>query len=211
MPMMRALVLEYPDDPATYDLSNEFLFGHDLLVARVLAPGDSSRYVYFPQGTWYDAEHLKPFGGKQASVVPASIEALPLFVREGAILFRAPVMQTTREWATAPLTLEVFAQAATSRSYYEDDGKYDGASSLREVRYTPDTAGATLQLSAAHGAYQPQHQENVAVIHFARRPNTVLCRTGNQQRPLAPRTFDYAPQTMPIRIPHITSPLHSFL
>ncbi len=204
MPMMRALVLEYPDDPATYNLSNEFLFGHDLLLAPVLASGDSDRAIYFPLGTWYDAEHGKEFVGRQRTVVPASIDALPLFVREGAILFRAPIMQTTREWATAPLTFEVFAKSATTRPYYEDDGKYEGASSLREARYTPDASGARFQLSAAYGAYQPQHQENLAVIHFARRPQSVVWRSGNQERSLDTWTFDDTAQTLTIRFPQTT-------
>ncbi len=204
MPMMRALVLESPDDPATYNLSDEFLFGHDLLVAPVLAPGDSAREVYFPQGTWYDAEHLKEFAGKQQAVVPASIAALPLFVREGAILFRAPVIQTTRDLATAPLTFEVFAKSTTSRAYFEDDGAYNGASSLREVRYTPDASGARLQLGAARGAYQPPHKENVAVIHFARRPQSVVWRSRNQEQALDMWTFDDAVQTLTIRFPQTT-------
>jgi alpha-glucosidase len=201
MPMMRALVLEYPDDPATYSLSDEFLFGHDVLVAPVLAPGDSGREVYFPQGTWYDAERLKEFAGKQRAVVPASIGALPLFVREGAILFRAPVMQTTREVATAPLTFEVFAKSATARAYYEDDGTYDGASALREVRYTPDGSGARLQLSATRGAYQPPRKENLAVIHFARRPQSIAWRSRNQEQAIAAWTFDDTMQTLTIRFP----------
>jgi alpha-glucosidase len=204
MPMMRALVLEYPDDPATYNLSDEFLFGHDLLLAPVLAPGDSGRGIYFPQGTWYDVEHLTEFAGRQRTVVPASIEALPLFVREGGILFRAPVMQTTRELATAPLTFEVFAKSATTRTYYEDDGTYEGASSLREARYAPDASGARFQLSAARGAYQPQHQQDLAVIHFARRPQSVVWRSGNQERSLDTWTFDDTAQTLTIRFPQTT-------
>jgi len=204
MPMMRALVLESPDDPATYNLSNEFLFGHDLLVAPVLAPGDSGRNVYFPQGTWYDADHLKEFAGRKWAAVPAAIDALPLFVREGAILFRAPVMQTTRDWATTPLSFEVFAKTATSRIYYEDDGKYDGASSVREVRYAPDASGATFHLGAARGAYRPQHQGNLAVIHFARRPQQVVWRSANQERPLADWTFDEPAQTLTVRFPQAT-------
>jgi alpha-glucosidase len=205
MPMMRALVLEYPDDPATYSLSDEFLFGHDLLIAPVLAPGDSGREVYFPQGTWYDVERLKEFAGKQRAVAPASIAALPLFVREGAILFRAPVMQTTREVATAPLTFEVFAKSVTTRTYFEDDGTYDGASALREVRYTPDASGARLQLSATRGAYQPQHKENVAVIHFAHRPQSVVWRSRNQEQALATWTFDDTVQTLTIRFPQTSA------
>jgi alpha-glucosidase (family GH31 glycosyl hydrolase) len=160
--------------------------------------------VYFPQGTWYDAEQLKEFAGNQRAVVAGSIGALPLFVREGAILFRAPVMQTTREVATAPLTFEVFAKSATTRAYYEDDGTYEGASAVREVRYTPDASGARLQLSATRGAYQPQHKEHLAVIHFARRPQSVVWRSRNQEQALATWTFDAAAQTVTIRFPQTT-------
>jgi alpha-glucosidase len=204
VPMMRALVFEYPDDPATYNLSDEFLFGRDLLVAPVLAPGDSGRGVYFPQGTWYDAEHLTEFAGKREADVPGSIDALPLFVREGAILFRAPVMQTSREMAAAPLTFEVFAKSATTRTYVEDDGKYDGVSSVREVRYTPEASGARFQLSAARGAYRSQHEENRAVIHFARRPQSVMWRSGKEEQTLATWTFDDTVQTLTVRFAQTT-------
>lgn len=202
MPMMRALVLEYPDDPATYNLSTEFLLGHDLLLAPVLTPGDSAREVYFPRGTWYDAEHLQEFAGQRGATVEAPIGAIPLFVREGAIVFRAPVMQTSRELTTAPLTFEVFAKTATARSYVEDDGKFDGASSQREVRFTPDASGATFQLTAASGAYRSPRQEDVAVIHFARRPQRVTSRRGSEDQALTTWTFDDAAQTLVVRFPH---------
>jgi hypothetical protein len=72
---------------------------------------------------------------------------------------------------------------------------------VREVRYTPDASGARLQLSATRGAYQPQHKENVAVIHFASRPQSVVWRSRSQEQALATWTFDAAAQTVTIRFP----------
>jgi hypothetical protein len=62
-----------------------------------------------------------------------------------------------------------------------------------------------LQLSATRGAYQPQHKENLAVIHFARRPQTVVWRTRNQEQALTTWTFDDAGQTLTIRFPQTST------
>ena len=72
------------------------------------------------------------------------------------------------------------------------------------MRYTPDASGATFHLSAARGAYQPQHQANLVVIHFARRPQQVVWRGSNQDRPLADWTFDEPTQTLTVRFPQAT-------
>jgi alpha-D-xyloside xylohydrolase len=51
VPMMRAMVLEFPTDPSCTHLERQYMLGGDLLVAPVLsADGDVSYYV--PEGTW---------------------------------------------------------------------------------------------------------------------------------------------------------------
>jgi alpha-glucosidase len=57
LPLIRPLFMEYPLDPETDTLGDEFLFGSSLLVAPIVDPGVTSRLVYFPQGKWY------PFNG----------------------------------------------------------------------------------------------------------------------------------------------------
>src|SRR6185503_4541868 len=54
MPIMRHLVLAYPDDPLAAAREDEFLFGPDLLVAPVLVPGATTRDAYLPTGDWVD-------------------------------------------------------------------------------------------------------------------------------------------------------------
>ncbi|NED89084.1 alpha-xylosidase, partial [Streptomyces sp. SID11233] len=51
VPVMRAMLLEFPDDPACRTLDRQYMLGDDLLVAPVLAPDGSVEY-YVPEGTW---------------------------------------------------------------------------------------------------------------------------------------------------------------
>jgi alpha-glucosidase len=53
-PVFRPLVLNYQNDPNTYNLDDEFMIGNDLLVAPVVKPDVTGRLVYLPGGVWYD-------------------------------------------------------------------------------------------------------------------------------------------------------------
>jgi alpha-glucosidase (family GH31 glycosyl hydrolase) len=105
LPIMRHLVLAYPDDATAADREDEFLFGPDLLAAPVLSPGATSREVYLPAGAWIDFWRAVEFdsasggfvlgsadvvSGGGVQVVPAPIEELPLLVRAGAVLAMLP-------------------------------------------------------------------------------------------------------------------------
>lgn len=100
MPIMRHLALVRPGDPKAVATDDQFMFGPDLLVAPVLAPGATERKLYVPAGRWLDAWRTLAFDdktgglrlGRPALVDPgertlrAPIEELPLLVRAGAVL-----------------------------------------------------------------------------------------------------------------------------
>lgn len=101
LPLMRHLVLAYPDDAEAVDRDEQFLFGSDLLAAPVLAPDAREREVYLPRGEWIDLWRAGEWDsaagafvlgaaavteGKRNVVVPAPLDELPLFVRAGAVL-----------------------------------------------------------------------------------------------------------------------------
>jgi alpha-glucosidase len=177
MPMMRALMLEFPSDAATYSITDEFMFGRDLLVAPVLSPDATRRSVYWPSGQWYSADGRRTFAGGKSGDVAADESSLPLFVRDGAILFKSPVVQNTRAWATAPLIFEIFSRTHTKREYYEDDGNsygYDrGDYFRRTIRFARNDVRATVTLGAAQGIFTPRHPQDLVIVHFADRPTAV--------------------------------------
>ncbi|MBM3271391.1 MAG: hypothetical protein FJZ01_27460 [Candidatus Sericytochromatia bacterium] len=88
MPAMRPLFLEFPDDPAARAVEDQYMLGPYLLVAPVFAEGATARDVYLPPGTWFEQRSGKLYEGGRQHRVPAAIEDIPVFVREGAILPR---------------------------------------------------------------------------------------------------------------------------
>lgn len=83
-PVMRALFYEFPKDTVCWDITDEYLFGSDILVAPVCHPHQSSRSVYLPEGaSWTDANTGKTYQGGQTLEVDAPLATLPVFLRDG--------------------------------------------------------------------------------------------------------------------------------
>lgn len=111
-PMMRALFFEHPDDPTSWLVEDEYLFGSDLLVAPLFADSATSRRVYLPPGTWIDYQTRRAYEGARWVEVAAGEIPVVLMVRDGAVIPHAAVAQHTGaiDWRT--LELRVFAATA---------------------------------------------------------------------------------------------------
>jgi alpha-glucosidase len=163
LPAMRPLMLEFPNDPATYGMDDEFLFGRDLLVAPVLWPDATERRVYLPAGTWVDFWSGARFTGGTSHVVRVTLDSIPLFVRAGAFVFEHPVVQNTGELAGQPLRVMVASGADGAASLYEDDGETRaytrGTSVTREFRQ--QTMGDTLNIAIGGpaGPFRPASRD----------------------------------------------------
>lgn len=85
LPPMRPLFVDYPDDPAAWEVEDQFLFGPDILVAPVAVAGQRSREVYLPVGAdWIDAATGERHAGGTTLSADAPIERIPVFMRDGA-------------------------------------------------------------------------------------------------------------------------------
>jgi alpha-glucosidase/alpha-D-xyloside xylohydrolase len=122
MPVMRALWLHYPDDPVAVARSDEYLWGHDILVAPVVEKGAISRSLYLPRGNWYDFWSGEIVEGGREINRPVDLETMPLYVRAGTLLPLGPVKQFTGEKVDQPLSITVYPGADASTVIYEDDG-----------------------------------------------------------------------------------------
>jgi alpha-D-xyloside xylohydrolase len=106
LPVSRALVLEYPDDPTTWRIGDQWLFGDALLVAPILDESGRRR-VYLPAGTWTDWWTGEGTAGPRWIDVEADLETLPLWLREGAVIPLGPVMDHVDQRPLDELTLRI--------------------------------------------------------------------------------------------------------
>jgi alpha-glucosidase len=186
LPLLRPIFLEYPNatpdrHPIDIDLdaSGEFMVGPDLLVAAAPFPDKVDDYdAKLPSPGWYDFWTGKPVDAAQARVISSGLQpealkgptlpavhihpelaALPVFVRPGAILPIAPLVQSTEQQPTGPLTLRVFPGPDCAGALYQDDGTtfaYKRGEFLR-MTFTcdesPDSTGLTIHIGKHQGTY----------------------------------------------------------
>lgn len=81
IPMMRAMMLECPDDPKTFSMFDQYFFGVDLLIAPVIEEGSMKRTVYLPEGKWISLFNKEVFSGKQIIHADAPLMEIPVYQR----------------------------------------------------------------------------------------------------------------------------------
>ncbi len=84
-PLMRAMLLDHQDDPVASRLWDQYMLGRDLLIAPVIEEGATARDVYLPAGRWWHLFEQRWYEAGWHNVV-AALEAIPVFLREGATL-----------------------------------------------------------------------------------------------------------------------------
>ena len=121
-PFMRALFMDFPNDPNVATIGDEYMFGPAFLVAPVTEQGATSREVYLPSGTdWYNYWTNARVHGGQTIKVAAPIDVIPLFVRAGSIIpHGAPIESTAQEQKIAKI--RVYPGADADFTLYSDDG-----------------------------------------------------------------------------------------
>ena len=170
-PVFRPLLFEYPEDPATWNLDDEFLWGSDVLVAPVLREGVTERDVYLPKGDWFDFWTGRKFPGGRRMRVSVTLDSVPIFVKAGAFVFRQPVVQNTGEMSGQPLIVSVYPAASSEATLYEDEGEgfgYERAVSMRRrFEQRRDANGVTIRVGAPEGTYRPADRDLVLRIEGA--------------------------------------------
>ena len=121
-PFLRALPLDFPNDPNVADLRDEYMFGPAFLVAPVTEQGATSRKVYLPAGTdWYNYWTNERVHGGQTIEVAAPIDTIPLFVRAGSIIPLAAQVESTHQ-KQAIEKIRVYPGADAGFTLFSDDG-----------------------------------------------------------------------------------------
>lgn len=83
-PVMRPLFYDFPEDKASWQVEDSYMFGPDLLVSPVMEAGAVTREIYLPAGAvWTDAYTGEVYAGGQKVTVPAPLDIIPVMIRDG--------------------------------------------------------------------------------------------------------------------------------
>jgi len=113
LPMVRALLLEYPEDPGSWLVDDEYLYGSSILVAPMLHENETSRAVYLPPGTWIDYQTGKDYSGGWQTIAAGAIPEV-ILVRDGTVLPHIALAQSTMQMDWSKIELTVYAKDATA-------------------------------------------------------------------------------------------------
>ena len=108
LPMLRALFVEFSDDPGAWKVDDEYLFGSQILVAPLLESGMTGRTVYLPEGKWIDYQTEKVYEGGWHQIEAGSLPIIML-VRDGSVLPHLKLAQSTVEMDWSKMNLKVYS------------------------------------------------------------------------------------------------------
>jgi alpha-D-xyloside xylohydrolase len=134
-PMLRPLFFEYPSDPGSWEIDDEYMFGSDLLVAPMFASGNA-RKVYLPPGTWIDYQSARVYEGAKWHEIAAGQIPVVLLVKNHSVLPHIKVAQSTKDMDWDNVELRVFSTdgAAISGLFTRPDSDLQTISLIRRDR-----------------------------------------------------------------------------
>jgi len=170
LPLMRALWLHYPDDPAAVSRGDQYLWGRDILVAPVVQRGATERRLYLPRDTWHDFWSETAQTGGREITRQVDLATIPLYVRAGAVLPFAPLRQYTGERVEGPTQLAIYPGADGRLVLYEDDGvTYNfRRGHFTKIRCEWRDRSRQLTLTVEHGAPGAAREFEIRVVPDAK-------------------------------------------
>jgi len=178
IPLMRPLLLEYPQLPEFFDDDHEFLFGHDLFVSPVTTELLDTKVIQLPPGSWYDYWTGEKTTDRELKKLNPALDHVPVYVRAGAIIPRQGLVQNTGETPHGPLELRVYPGLDCQGSLYEDDGhslNYERGEFLR-VNYSCQLGQEAVKVSSSieKNGYKPWwNSAEVSIYGMDKAPQAV--------------------------------------
>lgn len=113
LPMVRALFVEFPNDPGSWLVDDQYIFGSDILVAPLLH-STNNRDVYMPAGKWIDYQTNKIYSRGWHNIKVGDIPAV-ILVKDGSVIPHVKIAQSTDTIDFSNMELKVYiADSATA-------------------------------------------------------------------------------------------------
>jgi alpha-D-xyloside xylohydrolase len=124
VPVLRAMLLEFPEDPACATLDRQYMLGGSLLVAPVFSE-DGSASFYLPHGRWTHLLTGEAVEGGSWRREVHDCFGLPLYVRDATVLALGANQERPDYDYARDLTLQIFLNcdgASASCAVHGQDG-----------------------------------------------------------------------------------------
>ncbi len=145
LPLMRPLVIEYPEDKNCHHKIYEYLFGELLLIAPVVYKGVKTGDVYLPPGEWIDFWKETRYHGPQTIAYPTPVDIIPVFIKSGAIL----PMTLNGDYIIggsitnfSQLVFNIYPSGASSYEWYDDLNQ-----TMRTIECIKKYSGANTEIN----------------------------------------------------------------
>lgn len=148
IPPMRAMILEFEDDPVVHGIDSQFMFGEELLVAPILSESDDgsgrvTRPIYLPEGTWFDYWTNNRYEGPTSVDYEAPLDRIPIFVREDSLLPMSPERDYVGSDCFSTLVIDGYVEDSAEFTVRDVDGPVDVRCERRESETVVRTSGTT--------------------------------------------------------------------
>jgi alpha-D-xyloside xylohydrolase len=180
--MLRALPFDFREDPSTYNVNDQFMFGPAFLVNPVTKPMlyaagstplegvSQTRPIYLPAGAdWYDFWTGQKYTGGQTLLADAPLDRLPLYVRAGSIVPMGPRRQYVDDQSDTPLELHIYPGRDGAFLLYEDEGDSynyeEGAFSTIPIYWQDATQQLTIGERSGSYPEMAEKREFHPVLH----------------------------------------------
>ena len=144
-PLMRPMVMEFPEDPAAAAFDLQYCLGRELLVSPVVTD-DGWVTTYLPPGRWMDWWSGAVLDGPRTLRRQVPLRELPLYLRENSLLVLGPVRSHVAERPADPLTVEAFVTAEATFAFRTDAARIDFRCRRAGGRVTLEAHGTAATL-----------------------------------------------------------------
>ncbi len=210
LPLVQPMYYSHPKCSAAYEVSNQFWFGSELMVAAITQPTDKCSHLgyttaWLPRGEWFDffnGAHYSGLKGRKLQV-HRGIDAYPVFAKAGAIVPTAEY-DDNRLSNSDRMNVTVFPGADNCFTLYEDSGEYDrfekGEFATTEMSLKwGDTAVFTIAPAQGDLSLIPENRQWTVNLRGFNRAVTVKATVGGKAFDVEP-VLDTATNTVSVTL-----------
>jgi alpha-glucosidase (family GH31 glycosyl hydrolase) len=177
-PLVQPMYYDHPDEPAAYDVPNQFMFGSELMVAPITSPADRATGLgrvrtWLPEGTWTDVFTGQSYAGGRTVYLHRDLTSIPVLARAGAIVPQVPA-DALEEGTGLPSVIEVRVYAGADGSFTLAEDNDDGRWARTRMTYDDRTGELTIHPVEGDASTLPADRTyRVEVVHPADGPADV--------------------------------------